>query len=99
VYVVGASLPVVVGLNEPHAVPPQLTVHVTCGFADTSFAIVAPSWSCALTASEAGGVPSVTVIGIGGTIVIVADLEREGFTADVAVNVTAAPEGIAAGAV
>ena len=29
VYVVATSLPVIVGFNEPHAVPPHVTVQVT----------------------------------------------------------------------
>ena len=43
------------GSNEPHAVVPHVTVHVTSGFVETSFAIVAVRENCALTCRDAGG--------------------------------------------
>jgi hypothetical protein len=49
VYVVPASLVVVVELNEPHAVEPQVTVHCTRGLAVTSLAIAASSEADVLT--------------------------------------------------
>jgi hypothetical protein len=55
VYVVATPFAVFVGLNEPHVVVPHATVHVTSGFAETSFAIVAMRESCALTCADAGG--------------------------------------------
>jgi hypothetical protein len=99
VYLVPTSSPVVAGLKDPQPVPPHVTVHVTSGFALTSLVIEACSGNSAFTSSEAGSVPlNATEIGIGGTIVIVIDLEREVFAIDVAVTVTVAPLGTAGGA-
>jgi hypothetical protein len=56
--------------------------------------------NCAPTCNEAGGgAKNETAIGIGGTIVIVVDVDRLGSATDVAVTVIVDPEGIAEGAV
>jgi len=81
-------------------VPPQVTRQFTWGFADTSFVIWARIDIDELTCIEAGGaLTNVTEIGMGGTILMVADAESFGLTTEVAVTVTVAPEGIAGGAV
>ena len=54
VYTVPAPLAVVVGLNEPQAVEPQMTLQVTSGFADVSLVIMATKGVAAPTCSEAG---------------------------------------------
>ena len=99
VYVVCTPVCVVVGLSEPHAVAPQVTVHVTSGFAETSFAMVAMGENCALTCKDAGGERMLTEIGIGGTIVICAETDLPVSATEVAVTVTVVPAGIADGAV
>jgi hypothetical protein len=87
-------------LNDPHEDPPHVTAHVTCGFAVTSLVIPALIENCAPACNEAGGAAkNETAIGIGGTIVIVADADRLVSVTDVAVTVTVDPAGIAAGAV
>ena len=99
VYVVCTLARVVVGLTEPHTVAPQVTVHVTSGFAEVSFATVAMGENWALTCKEAGGERMLTEIGSGGTIVICAETDLLVSATEVAVTVTVAPVGIAAGAV
>lgn len=98
--VVGTSLAVVAGLNDPQAVAPQVTVQFTWGFAVTSFIIWARIDNDEPTCIEAGGaLKNVTEIGIGGTILIVAEAESDESATEVAVTVTVPPEGIAGGAV
>lgn len=98
VYVVAAPVGVVVGLSDPQAVAPQVTVQVTVGFAETSFAALARRGNCALTCSEAGGERMLTEIGIGATMVIRAETDLVVSATEVAVTVTVVPVGIAAGA-
>jgi hypothetical protein len=70
-------------------VPPQVTRQFTWGFADTSFVIWARIDIDELTCIEAGGaLTNVTEIGMGGTILMVADAESFGLTTEVAVTVT-----------
>ena len=85
------------GLKEPHAVAPQLTVQVTWGFALTSFSISARKVYLALTWSDAGAVKT-TEIGIGATTVMLAELSSDGLTTEAAVTVTVPPDGMAGGA-
>jgi hypothetical protein len=99
VYVVPTPVAVVVELNEPHAVVPHVTVHVTSGFAETSFAIFAMREDCPLICRDAGGERMLTEIGIGGTIVICAETDLLLSATEVAVTVTVVPAGIAEGAV
>jgi hypothetical protein len=80
-------------------VPPHVTVHFTSGFADVSLVIVAFSVTAAFTSSDAGVAGGkVTAIGIGATIVTVAEIDLLLSAAAVAVIVTVVPEGMAAGA-
>src|ERR1700722_12032367 len=99
VYFAPDPLVVVVVLNDPHAVVAHDTVHVTSGFADTSFVIVATREDCALTCRDAGGSGMLTEIGIGATMVICAETDLLLSATEVAVTVTVVPTGIAAGAV
>jgi hypothetical protein len=56
--------------------------------------------NCAPASSDAGGgAKNETAIGIGGTIVIFADVDRLVSATDVAVTVTVDPAGIAEGAI
>jgi hypothetical protein len=99
VYTVVEPLAVVTGEKLPQADPPHVTVHVTCGLADTSFVTRAPSGNCAPACSEAGGgVAKLTTIGIGPTMVIWAETDLVGSATEVAVTVTVLPLGMAAGA-
>jgi hypothetical protein len=81
----------------PHALAPQLTVHVTWGFALTSFSISARKVYLALTWSDAGAVKA-TEIGIGETMVMLTERESDGITTEAAVTVTVPPDGMAGGA-
>jgi hypothetical protein len=97
---VAASLLVVTGLNDPQTPPAHVTVHCTCGFAETSLLIVAFTDTVAPACREAGGTPpNVTVMGTGGVMVIVAEIDFVLSPTRVAVTVTVPPEGIAEGAV
>lgn len=97
---VGTSLGVVAGFNDPQAVPPQVTVHFTWGFAVTSFMMRARRDSDEPTCIEAGGaLKNVMEIGMGGTILMTAEAESDELATEVAVTVTVPPEGIAGGAV
>jgi hypothetical protein len=97
---VATSLPVLVGLNEPHAALAQVTVHCTWGLVETSLVIITLIGTVALTCSDAGGTPTKeTAIGSGGVIVILAETEMLLSDAEVAVTVTVVPEGTAGGAV
>jgi hypothetical protein len=69
----------VVRLNEPQDALPQFAVHLTWGFAVTSFANLAFIGATALICSEAGMAGrNFTLIGMGGTLVIVVDLDKFG---------------------
>jgi hypothetical protein len=90
---------VLAGENEPQAAVAQVTVQRTWGLAETSLVMTTLSATLASTCREAGvGAANATVIGIGGTIVIVAESWIDGSATDVAVSVTVDPDGIAAGA-
>ena len=53
--VVATPLAVVVGLKEPHAESPQVTVHITWGLAEKSLLIVALKDTVSLTWRDEGG--------------------------------------------
>jgi hypothetical protein len=100
VYTVLAPLPVVVGLKEPQTLEPQATLQVTSGFAEVSFVIIATKGDVAPTCSDAGGcVKRFTTMGIGDTIVTVAETVLLGSATELAVIFTVEPLGIASGAV
>ncbi len=100
VYVVTASFAVVAGLKEPHSDPPQVTVHFTWGLAEVSFVIIAFKVTAEFTSSDAGMAGgNETTIGMGGTILMVAETDLLVSAAAVAVSVTVLPEGMFAGAV
>ena len=99
VKVVAAPLAVDVGLNDPHATVPQVTVHLTPAFA-LSFATFAVMLVVAFTASGLGGcAANVTAIGCAAVIVIVAEADFVLSVTETAVMVTVFPVGTAAGAV
>ena len=87
-------------MNEPQSAAPQFTVHLTCGFAETSLVITALRLNAALIWREAGvGAKKATAIGMGGVMVMVAETDFVVSTREVAVTATVAPEGMADGAV
>lgn len=97
---VWASENVSTGLKEPQAEAPQVTVHCTLGLAVTSLVISALSGMEAPTSMEAGTVAkNATEMGMGGTMVTVAETDLVVSATAVAVMVTVLPVGIAEGAV
>ena len=100
VYVVGASFVVGVGLKDPQAELLQVTVHFAWGLALTSLVIRTRKGAAALTWRDAGTVPkNETAMGMGATMVTVAEIVLVESATAVAVMVTVAPEGMAVGAV
>ena len=91
---------VVSGLNAPQFDPPHVTAQRASGFADTSLLIAARRLIGALTCMDAGVAPKKdTVMAIGGTMVMAAELDRDVSATEVAFTVTVPPAGTALGAV
>jgi len=98
--VVWASEVVSIGLKEPQVEAPQVTLHWTLGLAETSLRMAALSGMEAPTSMEAGTVAkNETEMGMGGTMVTVAEMDLVVSATAVAVMVTVPPAGMAEGAV